>query len=212
MLDKDKVNSFWNRRAEVNDPVVATHLKHDDAVEYDENLVRKYIKSNNVKVLDLGCGTGRTTNRIEKYVGSIRAVDKQQKFLDHCIKSKKVELVCADVETYLDETKYDIILLFGVMNYLSLEEANNVYKNCKKMLGDGGVLLVKHACGVKENVYVDHYSEAIADNYCAEYRYVELEKNLLENEGFNVEILDIYPDHLNPWSNTHFYAFICTSK
>lgn len=209
MLDKKKISNFWKKRAEVKDPVVATHWKHDSAIQYDLELVKRFLNKSDIRLLDLGCGTGRTTNALEPFVQHITAVDKQREFLEHCKKSEKIKTICSEVETYFDDEKYNIIIIFGVMNYVNEKESGIIYRNCKKMLSKDGILIVKHACGVKSDVMVDHFSENINDYYHAEYRYVFKEQELLRSAGFNVTIEDIYPEELNPWENTHFYAFIC---
>jgi len=209
-MDKGKIDAFWNRRANVSDPRLATHFKHDNTLEYDIQLIEFYLKEE-AKLLDLGCGTCAITNYFESKVNFICAVDKHEGFLQHCSNSNKIELIISDIASYRDDRKYDCIIIFGVMNYLSEDDARSLYERCQKMLTKRGVLIVKHACGVEEDIVVDKYSEAISDWYYAVYRWVDKEKNLL-SEYFNVKIVDIYPPELNPWENTHFYAFVCNEK
>lgn len=209
-MDKAKIDEFWNRRASITSPRIATHFKEDDTLDYDVSLIESLLSADS-KVLDLGCGTGAVTNRIADKVQEICAVDKQAGFLEHITRSPGVRTVQSDVLGFFDTQRYDMILLFGVMNYFSEREAEEIYANCSAMLSDGGTLLVKHACGVQDTVVVDQYSEEIQDHYHAVYRHVDIEQRLLCKQ-FKVEKVDIYPDHLNRWENTHFYAFVCHKR
>ncbi|WP_426333561.1 class I SAM-dependent methyltransferase [Paenibacillus silvae] len=207
MLDKNKVDSFFKRRAKITDPELATHYKKDDTIYFDLNLIEEYIADDSV-VLDLGCGPGRMTNKLEQKVSYIKAVDNQAEFLSHCINSSKVEKVVSNIVDFQDSNKYDVILLFGVLNYFNDDEVEVIYANCKKMLKEDGVLIVKHACGEVENVIIDKFSEQINDWYHVLYRHIDQDRLLLSQAGFSFSMVDVYPPRLNPWSNTHYYAFI----
>lgn len=207
MLDKNKIDDFFARRTQILNPNLATHYKEDDSIQFDIDLISKYINSSS-EVLDLGCGPGRTTNILEPNVSYIKAVDKQRAFLTFCSKSPKVETVESDLTEFIDNRKYDVILLFGIMNYFNDEEVETIYNNCFNMLKDDGVIIVKHASGVREDVIINKYSEQIGDWYHAIYRHVDRDNLLIQQSGFKAIMVDIYPERLNPWENTHYYAFV----
>ncbi len=209
-MDKQKIDQFWKRRARIKDPRVATHFKHDDALEYDVQLIEQHLRPN-ARVLDLGCGTCAMVNKIAHLAGYVRAVDKQSEFLSNCVDLPHVETVASDIAQYRDTEHYDLILLFGVMNYFDETEALEIYQRCRNMLTQNGTLIVKHACGVNEDVEVDKYSDEIGDWYYAVYRQADKEKALLQHI-YSVDMVDIYPPELNRWDNTHFFAFICNPK
>ncbi|MFZ5826822.1 MAG: SAM-dependent methyltransferase [Bacillota bacterium] len=207
MVDRAKIEAFWQRRAQIDDPELASHFKHDDAGDLDVAFVEQYLKPD-TRLLDLGAGPCRMVNRLEPQVAFIRAVEKQEGFSRFCVASPKVEFVVRDVVGYRDEDTYDVITIFGVMNYVTVEEALQVYRDCYTMLRPGGFLLVKHASGVDGDVVVDTFSETVGDWYHAIYRHVDTERQLLEQAGFTTTVVDIYPARLNPWTNTHFYAYV----
>ncbi|MCZ1264081.1 class I SAM-dependent methyltransferase [Paenibacillus tundrae] len=207
MLDKNKVDSFFKRRAKISDPELATHYKKDDTINFDINLIEKYVNTDS-KILDLGCGPGRITNILESKVSYIKAVDNQKEFLSSCTNSPKVEKVVAHLADFQDDNKYDAILLFGVLNYFNNDEVEKIYNNCNSMLKMDGVLIVKHACGIFEDVIIDKFSEQINDWYHVLYRHIDKDQVLLEQAGFSSSVVDIYPPRLNPWSNTHYHAFV----
>jgi len=208
-VNRTRIDSFWEERTKISDPRIATHFKHDDTHIYDLKFIRQFANQDS-SVLDLGCGTGCHTNILRDTVKSIKAVDKFESFLSFVTTAKNVSTQKSDILDYEDSNLYDIILLFGVMNYFSDKEASLIYKKCKKLLKPKGSLLVKHACGANEDILVDKFSKEMNTNYYALYRHVKKEQQLL-SEFFTVKIIDIYPDELNPWDNTHFYAFVCTN-
>jgi trans-aconitate methyltransferase len=207
-MNREKIDRFWASRTKVEDPRKATHFKDDDMHIFDLELIQRYAGPES-EVLDLACGTGCHTNLLAPQVKSIKAVDKFGKFLESVADNTNVTTEQCDVLHYEDEKRYDLILVLGLMNYFSDSEAFKIYGMCKKLLKPEGTLIVKHACGVEDDVLVDTYSEQLKENYYALYRHVKKEQNLL-SEHFQIETVDIYPERLNPWRNTHFYAFVCT--
>lgn len=205
-LDKSQIREFWARRAKLTDSRLATHFKHDDALLYDVEFVRRHLPPD-ARILDLGCGTGAMVQALRPQASFIRAVDQEEKFVERVVVDEVVSTQVADVVGYRDSNQYDAILVFGVLNYLSDHDARILYENCQAMLAPKGVLIVKNACGVHEDVVVNHYSEEIGDWYHALYRFYWRELGLLE-ERFEVEVNDIYPRHLNRWRDTHYYAFV----
>jgi cyclopropane fatty-acyl-phospholipid synthase-like methyltransferase len=208
-LDKNYIDQYWRSRAECPDPRVATHYKHDDALEFDVALARKHLSSDGA-VLDLGCGTGAMVNRLAEHCSYILGVDKVHGLLKHCRRDLPGRVACveADVVTYTPDRTFDLVLLFGVVNFLTASESDALYARIPEMLGERGRLIVKHACGVSEEVVIDKFSEAIGTRYVARYPKLEEETARL-HRYFNVEVVDIYPARLNPWPDTHFYAFVC---
>ncbi|MES2142749.1 MAG: class I SAM-dependent methyltransferase [Pseudomonadota bacterium] len=207
MLSKEKIAKFWEGRSEIKDPRLATHFKHDDTLDYDFDFILKHTNSSSC-VLDLGCGTGAIVNKLESYVTKIVAVDKNENFLKCCIDSPKIIKKVADLPYYEDSNQYDLIVIFGVLNYLNDEEVTQLYKTCHDLLKEEGILLIKQTCGIRENIIVDGYSEALGQCYHALYRSLNNDRQLISNVFSNHILVDIYPEYLNPWPNTHFYAFI----
>ncbi len=209
-MDQKKVDEFWSKRAKIADPRISTHFKKDDTHVFDLQLIRKYTNPDS-EILDMGCGTCYLANKLVKEVKYIRAVDKYPEFLEHCSVTHNLETEASDVLSYTDTRTYDIILLFGVVMYFSEEDTRKIYAMCHKLLKPNGVLIVKHQCGIEDDVAIDAYSPVIGDNYYAVYKQKQKDIMLLE-EFFDVEVIDIYPPRLNPWKNSHFFAFVSTRK
>ena len=79
------------------------------------------------------------------------------------------------------------------------------------MLKVGGYLIVKHACGVHEEVVVDAHSDAVGSRYNARYPKLEDEVQRLRRH-YDVNVVDLYPPSINKWKNTHYYAFVASKR
>jgi hypothetical protein len=207
---KEFVKKFWQKRGrEITHPRVATHFRIDDAIDYDFNLVKRFCNGN-TKILDLGDGKCVLSSRLAPYVKEIVAVDFVGNFLKKGKLLPNIKTVASDIRTFESKEKYEIILLFGVLNYFfNNKELLSLYKRYKKMLAGNGVCIIKHQVGIKGTVIVDGYSEDVKGHYLAVYRQIEKEISLLKLVFNVVDVIDIYPPRLNRWANTHFYAFIC---
>jgi spermidine synthase len=203
---KEKINDFWLSRASITNPRIATNYREDGRLEYDIALVSKHIKKG-AKILDLGAGTCTLSSAFVDEAERILAVDKFSHFLALSPKHPKLVTYCSDVVDFKCNETFDLILLFGVVNFLDEIEEKRLYENCFTMLKNDGVFIVKNQCGVKDEVIIDTYSDELKANYYARYPFVESQQAQLSS-FFNVERLDIYPKKMNLWDNTHFYAFI----
>ena len=93
------------------------------------------------------------------------------------------------------------------MQYFNESESLNIYKKYRDALKENGRIIVKNQFGVQEDVVVSGYSQELKKDYFSEYRHVDKEVRNLKLVGFqNIDVIDIYPQECNRWTNTHFYA------
>ena len=205
-----KVDYFFKSRFNVQDRYEAVRYRSNNRIDYDMEFLKAYIEPQS-HVLDLGCGTGIIEERLDDLVEHITAVDKYEEFISRTIPSPKVKFIKSDVVEFVNDRKYDLIILFGVAIYLSDMECQKLYENVIAMLDKDGVFIVKNQFGINNQVIVDKYSEELQADYYAVYRYLpEVIKSL--ERYFNVTPIDIYPKEMNRWDNTHEYALVCTKK
>jgi len=200
-----KIFTYYDKLSKkANNPLI-TRNKAKDFTNYDVELIKTF-KDKNKILLDLGSGTGLTINRLINDFGKIIAVEKYSefsKFID-----KKIKIINEDIQTFSFDLKFDLITLFGIMNYFSFEEADRLYR--KIFNSFNGVMIIKNQFGINEDVIIDNFSEELNNYYFSEYRYIKKEIKLLEDIGFKInDIIDIYPSEYNRWNNTHFYAIVC---
>lgn len=206
MKNKDVISYYDKMAASITKPT-ETRNKAKDFSAYDIAFM-KARASKDKTLLDLGSGTGLLINALTEDFKQITAVEKYENFSKFITQSESVSVINADVlNLELEQSQFDIVSLFGVMNCFNGEEAESIYKNITRYLKSDGQLIVKNQLGVKEDVTVAGFSEEIGSNYYANYRHLEGEIALLEKCGFtDVETFDIYPAEYNRWENTHFYA------
>lgn len=208
-MNKDKVNKFWQKRTKVNHPRISTHFQNDDTHLFDLKIIEKYITPQS-KILDLACGPCYYSNLLIDKVKYIKAVDKFRDFFKFCKKTPKLETVEMDLVNFEDNQKYDLILLIGIMHFINEEERKIIYKKAFQYLKNNGVVYIRHQCGINNDIDIDKYSKKIGDNYTALYLELNKETNMLKKIFKKVKVVDIFPKRLNPWPDTHYYAFICS--
>ncbi len=211
-MGNKNIEEYYQKMAEsITDPK-ATRNNAKDFTEFDVNLMRRFAGKTKT-LLDLGSGTGLLINNLINDYKQITAVEKYPNFSKFITKTPKIKLITNDLLKLesIESNKFDVVSLFGVMNFFSSEEAKYLYTQVATYLNEGGVLVVKNQFGINEDVIVNGYSEELKTNYYSEYRQVDKEMELLQSIGFhNIEKIDIYPPEYNRWNNTHFYALICT--
>ena len=210
-MDNKKSLTYWKSKAESNPTIKASKVSDiNDFSDYDRDFILKYADKNTA-ILDLAAGTGITLNKYYDKVKSITAVEKFSQFSDFIVKAPNVAVLNADIVDFVPESKYDLILMFGVTHYFNLEESAFLYTKYKQFLNDNGKLIIKHQFGINEDVTVEGYSEELKCNYYSQYRQIDSEVALLKNIGFtSVNYTDIYPKECNRWENTHFYAIVAS--
>jgi len=210
-MGNSSIVDYYNKMAKNITSPIETRNKAKDFSEYDIKLMRR-LANKNKSLLDLGSGTGLLINNIIDDFQCITAVEKYPEFSRFIKKSPSITLINEDLLNFTNTggSVFDIVSLFGVMNFFDKVEANMIYKRVYNFVAKNGVLVVKNQMGINDDVIIDGFSEELNTNYYSEYRSVGSEIELLTKVGFvNIEKVDIYPSEFNRWDNTHFYALIC---
>jgi 2-polyprenyl-3-methyl-5-hydroxy-6-metoxy-1,4-benzoquinol methylase len=99
-----------------------------------------------VKVLEVGCGTGRSSFPLSKKYKNFTAIDISEKYIDYCKnKAKKlqenIKFECSDIADYRPNTNFDVILL----NWIGLhyqKDLNKAIQNIKSLMNKEGILII----------------------------------------------------------------------
>jgi cyclopropane fatty-acyl-phospholipid synthase-like methyltransferase len=212
-IDRDQIDAYWRARTAIADPVVASRHRDNDAPKHDLAFISRFVTPG-CTVLDLGAGSCVLADRLAALaeVAHVCAVEKFGAFFEKRPAHPKVETHASDVRDFGDPRTFDLVMLFGVLNYFEAPETRAIYERSASMLKPTGRLLVKHQCGVSEDVTVDGYSEELGHSYQAIYRSRAHELALLGEHFVVDEVLDVYPPELNRHANTHFYGFVCRAR
>ena len=189
-----------------------TRNKAPDFTNYDVAFIRSYADSK-ASWLDLGSGTGLSLNPLLEFFGDVVAVEKYPEFSRFIQARENLTLITSDLLTLQLKTNFDLVTVFGVMNFFSDAEAVSLYRKIAGWVKPHGKLLVKHQMGIDGDVEVDAYSDELGSNYFSHYRGLKKEQRMLEEAGFSVtNVFDIYPKEFNRWDSTHFYAIECSTS
>ena len=187
-----------------------TRNKALDSSIHDERFIKEIAKDRHLSWLELGAGTGLMTNKLAKEFVRVLAVEKYPEFATHILPAPNVDILIADLNTLQLHASFDLVTLFGVMNYFNVNEALNIYTRVREMIAADGTLVIKNQMGTVSDVIVDERSKELETYYFSHYRSISHEQKLLESCGFKVsKVTDIYPDKFNRWDNTRFTALTC---
>ncbi len=208
MKNKNSLD-FFNNMAKGNPDEKSVKItKQSDFTKLDSAFILTFANKKTT-ILDLASGSGLIINKIYEKVAKIVAVEYFEQFSKYIIKASNVIIVNEDISKYSTKDTFDLITLFGVVQYFDEEETLNLYKKYINNLNPNGKIIVKNQFGVKEDVIISGYSDELKTEYFSHYRTLQKESDMLKKAGFNnISIVDIYPPECSRWDNTHFYALV----
>jgi cyclopropane fatty-acyl-phospholipid synthase-like methyltransferase len=160
-------------------------------------------------LLDLGAGSGLLLNHISHGFRKVTAVELYPEFSRFITGAAHIAVVNCDILSFDSDDRFDVVTLFGVMNFFGRDEAAAIYRKAFRFLRPGGHLVVKNQMGVDDDVVVDRFSEELQQQYYSEYRSAGHEGRLMGEAGFElVREDDIYPAEFNRWPDTRFTAIV----
>ncbi len=150
-IKKNVVQSYFNK---------TTSLMFDAAsASYEEDAILKNIKNiKNKTILDLGCGDGRYESAIQDYM-YYHGVDFSESFIAKCVEKKNSKFTCHDVSTFIEDKKYNIILLVGIITYLEDEDIIKLTHNLKRMITEDGIIILR-SVSLQEDGYKKIYYDS----------------------------------------------------
>jgi len=210
-MSNQYIHGYYEEMAKNIKSPLETRNKAKDFTRFDVALMKNFANKNR-DLLDLGSGTGLLINPLNNDFRTIVAVEKYKAFSDFIIRTPTIEVINSDILDLENNRSFDVVSIFGVMNFFNSTEANLIYKKVAGYLrkNNESVAIVKHQMGLEETFTVNGWSEELNKDYYAEYRHVDIEIAMLSQAGFSrIEKVDVYPKEYNRWENTHFYALVC---
>lgn len=208
MQNKNSLSFFQNMANNNPDEKSVKITKISDFSDRDAKFILKYADEN-TEMLDLASGSGLVINKLYKKVKHITAVEAFEQFSKFIEKAANIKVINQDISLFSTDKTFDLITMFGIVQYFNEVEIIKIYKKYYKNIKKGGKIIIKNQFGVKEDVTVAGFSEELKTNYYSQYRHIDKEVKILSDVGYkNVEIIDIYPPECNRWDNTHFYAIV----
>lgn len=131
-------------------PPFARYAKYYDSIYLDKpyktesDYISKILKKKNLKILEVGCGSGKHALQLHKLGHKITAIDiSKHMILAAKKKNKKINFLVKDGLYYRSKKKFDaVILLFHVINFFTtLKELQYFFINSSYNLKKGGILI-----------------------------------------------------------------------
>lgn len=117
------------------------HKSKRELVTYflEKYFSRKYNKSKYNKILDVGCGTGKNMEQLQKY-GNVWGLDNSKEAIKFCRKRglKNLQLASAE-KTKFKANSFDIITLLDVLEHT---DDNKTLKEMRRILKKNGILII----------------------------------------------------------------------
>lgn len=180
---------------------------------------------NRLKVLDLGCGTGRWAQALDHATEIYIGLDFCEDFLNAARKAcdaqfnpSRFEFYKANLAQPLPDlvyaSRFHVVILAGILLYLNDGDATRLLDEACGLLSDGGILYLREPLGVTQRLSLrDHYSKELMAKYSSLYRSkAEFEvmlraaaqaHDLMVNQG-----QPLYPMSLDNRSDTRQYYYI----
>lgn len=174
-----------------------------------------------MRVLDIGCGTGRWGFHLLGSVASYLGID----FSAGLIQVARQELArrgghpgfafqtlpATEIGAgrLLHPGPFDLFILSGVLVYLNDEDCLRVLSEAADLAASKSCLYLREPMGVDDRLtLVGHFSQELSAEYSAIYRtreqYLRLIREALEPRGFSVTTdAPLYPPHLQNRRETH---------
>lgn len=194
-FNKKVADNFWSNRALMEE----SRWTGSDLLEFEKIFLKNILPSEPITILDLGCGSGQLSKAVKRPNDILIAVDNQrnyQRFFD----GENTEFVECDVTEYEYSMQIDLILLFGVINYLTSEEIAKLFNKISNTSYSKFQLIIKAQFAIEKDYEFDKFSDDLNFQYSA--RYPRFENFLDTFSGFkkSIEIID-YPSEFNQRDN-----------
>ena len=154
-----------------------------------------------MRVLDLGCGTGRWAFEFARRCKQVVAADFSKGMVDRCRESarqlelRNLEFRVSSIQEFRCNEQFDLIIISGVLVYLDDEELLQVLRNVKNMLKPDGQVVSRETVAIKDRVEIrKEFHRKIGDTYSATYRLASQYERVFAEAG----LTQIYANDFAP--------------
>ncbi|MFA6981615.1 MAG: class I SAM-dependent methyltransferase [Patescibacteria group bacterium] len=156
---------------------------HKGRLRLVDALIRKYTAGKDLKILEIGCGTGEITEYLQRY-GEVIGLDFSDEAIRFCKQRKlknifKRDITRLNVKEFTDKYgKFDLILTLDVMEHI--REDAMVFEKIKQMMKENGIYI--STMPAYKFLWSEH-DESL--HHVRRYHSLEIRKKL-ESAGFKI--------------------------
>ena len=194
-LNKETIENFWRDRAGYDE----SRWTSKEILEFERLYLDAFLPSSPITILDLGSGSGQLSKSIKRSGEKLIAVDQEDGFQRFFL-GDDMEFIHCDAANFKFERKVDLILLFGVINFLTDQEISEIFTRIAALPNRNLQFIVKAQFAINEDYEFDKFSKELDFQYSARYQKFAIFLNSLEVFKKRVEIID-YPPELNQRDN-----------
>lgn len=114
-------------------------------IEYIDSLIKQHSQKKNLRVLDIGCGTGKHANYLAEKGYQVTGIDFSEEMIRiaKSNKNENTDFYVADATSFNLDIKFDIVLsLFHVVSYQSSnKDISSMFSNVSKHLNHNGLFI-----------------------------------------------------------------------
>lgn len=115
------------------------HWWHRAKRSFVRFLISHYVRKKNIKILDVGCGTGKNMEELSKK-GEVWGVDISQEALLFCKERNLMNVKKGEAETLpFNKNTFDVVCVLDVLEHV--DDLASV-KEIKRVLNDGGYIII----------------------------------------------------------------------
>ena len=137
------------------------------------------------KILDYGCGQGRLLGELLKRGYDAYGYEPSQGMgeiaTEHFVAKERIFIGSDDLLSAFEGEKYDLVLLMGVMQYLSDDERSQVFDRIKTYLKPGGTLIATFQNGLFDLFTFNKYTRDAVANMLLAGQLSEAETRQVED-------------------------------
>jgi len=142
---RELIEAVYNRNniADYYDSLVPHMIEQKDNARNKDTLMflDKWIKPD-MKVLDLGCAIGITTEHIHQMGADVIGLDLSPKAIEYARKHSGAKFRCGSIFFERFYYKFDCVVLADVLEYVKLDKHSKLFKLLNNLTTDTGMLII----------------------------------------------------------------------
>jgi SAM-dependent methyltransferase len=190
-LNKVTIKNFWRDRAGYDE----SRWTSNELLEFERKYLDALLPQSPITILDIGCGSGQLSKSIKRLGDKLIAVDQEKEFKKHFV-GEGMEFIHSDAANFKFEKQADLILLFGVINFLTDQEISEIFTRIASLPNRNLQFIIKAQFAITEDYEFDKFSSELDFQYSARYLKFDSFLNSLEVFKKRLEIIE-YPPEFN---------------